>query len=128
MRTPSGLIQRAPEVAVLVVLEAALDSTASAFMAAHEDIGAIECTYSPAEPFVEAVLADGVLGHLGALREAVERYRTALERRPDWDAMMTKRSLILNERRSPSRSPSVPCQGRSAIRVCAARIDGGRSL
>lgn len=88
------LLYRAPEVAILAVLEAAIEATAHALVAAHDDIGALDSLRAPAEPSVEAVLAEAVIEHLGALREAVERYRTALERRPDWDAASAIRPLF----------------------------------
>lgn len=82
---PLQLLMRAPELAVLDALTATLDASARALTVAHDELYGLDCVDAPTEPSVEAALAAGVLGHIEALHRALRRYRTALQRRPDWE-------------------------------------------
>jgi hypothetical protein len=75
-------VERAPEVALLAVLDRALDATVAAIIAAHPNLADGEPYYRRLDR-PEARAADAILARAARLRDALHRYRRVLARLED---------------------------------------------
>jgi len=72
--SPDVLV-RAPELAVLDVLDVALTAAHHALFAANPELESSEYLLEVPQPSVSACLAEAILGHVDALQAALGRYR-----------------------------------------------------
>jgi hypothetical protein len=78
------LVLCAPELAVLVALEATLRASATALTAAHAELEAEDFAASPHPPSAQACLAAALLTQGEALQHSLRRYRTLVVMREEW--------------------------------------------
>lgn len=69
------VLARAPELAVLDVLDVALTAAHHALYATNPELESSEYLLETPQPSVAACLADAILDHINVLQAAVERYR-----------------------------------------------------
>lgn len=69
------VLARAPEMAIVELLDSAITLTTYALFAANPELESSEHLLELPEPSVQACLADGVLTQLRALETAVHNYR-----------------------------------------------------
>lgn len=76
--TKPDQLAASPELAVLDVLDIALESSMNALFAAHPELGSGEFPDDCVEPSAQACFADCAIGHAFALQLALKRYRDVL--------------------------------------------------
>jgi hypothetical protein len=74
-------LAESPELAVLFVLEAALETTSHVLFAAHPELETADFCAEAPDLSSDALGADAVLTHVVALGAALQRYRALLRRR-----------------------------------------------